>query len=74
MSDGIKDMYDDSSVSFQKIRAQHLENMGIDNISEAVQKIADMLYRFDSNSLILSRDKWGQLEEIQRIIRSLQPY
>jgi hypothetical protein len=83
MSDGIKKMYDDM-IEVKKIyddmieddnksRYQHIESLGSQYISVVIKELSTILNRFDSDSLLLSRDKWGQLDEIKKIVRNLQP-
>jgi len=72
MSDGIKDMYDDM-INDNKSRYQHIESLGSQYISVVIKELSTILNRFDSDSLVLSRSKWGQLDEIKKIVRNLEP-
>lgn len=73
MSDGIKDWHDDMEDQDHKLRHQHLESLGIAKISVAIKDLSSILNRFDSDSLMLSRSEWAQLDDIKKIVKGLQP-
>jgi len=73
MGDGIKAMYDDIEKDDNILRNHHIRSLGFEKISGAIKELSTILNRFDSDSLVLSRSKWGQLDEIKEIVRSLEP-
>lgn len=71
MSDGIKDMYDDSIKYKDNSRFQRLESLGIAKISVAIQELSYILDMLDIDSLRLSRSEWVKLNDMKKIIKSL---